>query len=225
MTEKILIVEDDTNMAAGLEYNLKQAGYEVVMAGDGPQGLESALSAAPDLVLLDLMLPGMTGMEVLSQLRDAGSDVPVFILSAIDDEVEKVRGFDLGAVDYVTKPFGVAELLARIRVRLKKAGAEADEDRIVLSQGAVVLSRFSFESRSGSVGLTPSEIDILRELKRHSPRPVSRQDLVRAIWGSGTFSTRTLDTHMARLRKKIESDPAHPEHLVTVHGVGYRLVL
>ncbi len=224
MTAKILIVEDDATMAAGLEYNLAQAGYEVITAGDGPQGLESALGAAPDLVLLDLMLPGMTGMEVLAKLREAGSAVPVLILSAIDDEVEKVRGFDLGAVDYVTKPFGVAELLARIRVRLK-AGGDGDADRIELSAGSVILSRFSFESESGSVGLTPSEVDILRELKRHSPRPVSRQNLVRAIWGTGTFSTRTLDTHMARLRKKIEADPAHPKHLVTVHGVGYRLVL
>ncbi len=224
MTAKILIVEDDATMAAGLEYNLKRAGYEVVTAGDGPQGLESALGAAPDLVLLDLMLPGMTGMEVLSKLREAGSKVPVFILSAIDDEVEKVRGFDLGAVDYVTKPFGVSELLARIRVRLN-AVSGADEDRIALSEGTINLSRFSFESDAGSVGLTPSEVDILRELKRHAPRPVSRRDLVRAIWGTGTFSTRTLDTHMARLRKKIEPDPAHPKHLITVHGVGYRLVL
>lgn len=224
MTAKILIVEDDATMAAGLEYNLAQAGYEVIIAGDGPQGLESALGAAPDLVLLDLMLPGMTGMELLAKLREAGSAVPVLILSAIDDEVEKVRGFDLGAVDYVTKPFGVAELLARIRVRLK-TGSDVDEDRIELSAGSAILSRFSFEIPSGSVGLTPSEVDILRELKRHSPRPVSRQKLVRAIWGTGTFSTRTLDTHMARLRKKIEADPAHPKHLVTVHGVGYRLVL
>jgi len=224
MTAKILIVEDDATMAAGLEYNLAQAGYEVITAADGPQGLKSALGAAPDLVLLDLMLPGMTGMELLAKLREAGSAVPVLILSAIDDEVEKVRGFDLGAVDYVTKPFGVAELLARIRVRLK-AGSTVDEERIELSAGSVILSRFCFETPSGSVGLTPSEVDILRELKRHAPRPVSRQNLIRAIWGTGTFSTRTLDTHMARLRKKIEADPAHPKHLVTVHGVGYRLVL
>jgi len=224
MTAKILIVEDDATMAAGLEYNLAQAGYEVITAADGPQGLKSALGAAPDLVLLDLMLPGMTGMELLAKLREAGSAVPVLILSAIDDEVEKVRGFDLGAVDYVTKPFGVAELLARIRVRLK-AGSTVDEERIELSAGSVILSRFCFETPSGSVGLTPSEVDILRELKRHAPRPVSRQNLIRAICGTGTFSTRTLDTHMARLRKKIEADPAHPKHLVTVHGVGYRLVL
>lgn len=223
MNAKILIIEDDATLAAGLEYNLVQAGYEAVIAPDGRSGLDGALSGDPDLIILDLMLPELPGMEVLAQLRKAGSQVPVFILSAIDDETEKVHCFDLGAVDYVTKPFGVAELLARIRVRLK-ARADEGEEKIQLSHGVIRLERFIFEGQTESVGLTPSEVDILKELHRHSPRAVSRQDLTRAIWGHGTFSTRTLDTHVARLRKKIELDPADPRHLITVHGIGYRLV-
>lgn len=226
MNAKILIIEDDANLAAGLQYNLEQGGYEVVTAPDGKAGLALARSESPDLIILDLMLPKLPGMEVLRSLREAGSTVPIFILSALDDEVEKVRGFDLGAVDYVTKPFGVAELLARIRVRLKdKAAPEEEEDGIVLPHGAIRMKRFCFEGEKESVGLTPTEIDILQELRRHAPKAVSRHELIRTIWGLGGLSTRTLDTHMARLRKKIESDPANPRHLVTVHGVGYRLIL
>jgi DNA-binding response OmpR family regulator len=224
MTAKILIIEDDANLAAGLEYNLVQAGYNAARADNGPDGLKQALADPPDLIILDLMLPGLSGMEVLTALRGSGSTVPVIILSAIDDETEKVRGFDLGAVDYVTKPFGVAELLARIRTRLKQDPGE-DRDRIELAHGTIRLKLFTFETGEESVGLTPSEIDILKELNRRAPEPVSRRDLIRAIWGHGGYSTRTLDTHVARLRKKIEADPAQPRNLVTVHGVGYRLVL
>ena len=224
MTAKILIIEDDANLAAGLEYNLVQAGYDAARADNGPDGLKQALADPPDLIILDLMLPGLSGMEVLTALRGSGSTVPVIILSAIDDETEKVRGFDLGAVDYVTKPFGVAELLARIRTRLKQDPGE-DRDRIELAHGTIRLKLFTFETGEESVGLTPSEIDILKELNRRAPEPVSRRDLIRAIWGHGGYSTRTLDTHVARLRKKIEADPAQPRNLVTVHGVGYRLVL
>jgi len=229
MNAKILIIEDDLNMARGLAYNLEQAGYVVETAGDGRAGLEKAQSNPPDLLILDLMLPGMIGMEVLARLRDGGSSVPVVILSAIDDEVEKVRGFDLGAIDYVTKPFGVAELLARIRARLKHTESTG-EDRIELPHGVINLERFTFENHAAAIStaatsLTPTEVDILRELRRSTPKAVSRHDMIRALWGLGGLSTRTLDTHVARLRKKIEADPARPRHLVTVHGVGYRLLL
>ena len=223
MTEKILIVEDDPRLSEGLAYNLDRAGYEVCQAADGITGLELALSEAPDLIVLDLMLPGRSGMEILGDLRKAGRAIPVIILSAIDDEVEKVRGFGLGAIDYVTKPFGVAELLARIRVRLS-GHPGADPETVALGTGTARLSDFIFERDGVEHPLTPTEVDILRYLAARIGGPVRRDDLVRAIWGLGAHSTRTLDTHVARLRKKIEPDPAHPRHLVTVHGVGYRLV-
>jgi DNA-binding response OmpR family regulator len=219
---RILIIDDDRHLAEGLKYNLDRAGYETAVAGDGPAGLEEMEAAPPDLVLLDLMLPGPGGMEVLSKMRKAGIDCPVIILSAIEDETEKVRGFDLGAVDYVTKPFGVAELLARIRVRLGTATASAET--LALAAGTARLDRFLFETADGEVPLTPTEVDLLRALAAKKGEVVSREDLTREIWGLGARSTRTLDTHVARLRKKVEADPANPRNLVTVHGVGYRLI-
>lgn len=228
---RILLVEDDPNLAAGLRYNLERDGYEVSVAVDGAGGLAQLDAARFDLVVLDLMLPGIGGFEVLETLRGRGSTVPVFILSARDAEVDKVRGFDLGAVDYVTKPFGLGELLARIRVRLGgdalTAQAGRESTRIDLATGRVDLDHRTFEptgSAAGGVMLTPLEVEVLRILREGRGAPVEREALCRRIWGLGSGATRTLDAHVARLRKKLEADPAQPCHLVTVHGVGYKLV-
>jgi DNA-binding response OmpR family regulator len=222
LAPRILIIDDDRNLVEGLTYNLVRAGYVADAAADGPAGLDRAAATPPDLVLLDLMLPGPGGMEVLTSLRAAGIECPVIILSAIADETEKVRGFDLGAVDYVTKPFGLAELLARIRVRLSPGAREGAT--LTLAGGTVHLDQFRFETGDEAIPLTPTEVDILKTLAARRGEVVSREDLTREIWGLGARSTRTLDTHVARLRKKVEADPARPRNLVTVHGVGYRLV-
>ncbi len=218
----ILVVEDDVNLAAGLEYNLVRAGHAVTRAADGPAGLASVVAHAPDLVILDLMLPGMDGFEVLRRLRDRESTVPVVILSARGEESAKVRGFEEGAVDYVTKPFGMAELLARVRARLSPhAGAV---ERFPLGDRLVDLVDHTVMRDGASIALTPMEVEVLRRLRRRLGHPVARTELLRAIWGVTPSASRTLDAHVNRLRKKIEDDPANPRHLVTVHSVGYRLV-
>jgi DNA-binding response OmpR family regulator len=217
----ILLVEDDRTLAEGLAYNLDRAGYRVVRAGDGPGGLALAESDPPDLVVLDVMLPGLDGFAFLERLRARGSRVPVIVLSALDAETDKVRGLDLGADDYLAKPFGVGELLARIRARLGDRGSGPASFR--LGDAAVHLDRLEFERDGKRLPLTPKEASLLRELHRFAGAPVAREVLLRALWGVGPGATRTLDTHVARLRRKIERDPAEPRHLLTVHGVGYRL--
>jgi len=218
---RLLVIEDDGNLAQGLRYNLERAGYEVEHAADGPEGLRLAREHEPDLVLLDLMLPGLHGFDLLARLREGGSRVPVIILTVQDAEVEKVRGFDAGADDYLTKPFGIGELLARIRARLRKEG---DAPEIAVAGGVLRLDALVFEREGERIPLTPTEADILRALCRRPGDPVRRDELLRSVWGVADLMTRTLDTHITRLRRKLEPDPAAPRHILTVHGVGYRLV-
>ncbi len=217
---RILLVEDDENLASGLQYNLERAGYEVVVAGDGEEGLRSMMSHTPDLVLLDLMLPRRSGFAVLEELGEKRIRVPVIILSARDQEVDKIRGFDLGAVDYVTKPFSLGELLARVRLRLAE---HQSSPRFLLGERHVDLDRFVVRHGERELHLTQTEVALLRKLFEERDQAVPREALLQSIWNLGARSTRTLDTHMARLRKKIEANPASPVHLLTVHGVGYRL--
>lgn len=227
MAERILVIEDDAHLAAGLRYNLEKAGYSVSHAASGPDGLRSARDLRPDLIVLDLMLPGLSGFDLLGKLRDEGVKTPVIILSAKDAEMDKIRGFDTGADDYVSKPFGMGELLARIRARLRGGapGGEEGETVFQLGGGSVHLEAMVFERDGGAVALTPTEVEVLRLLHRRVGKPVRREDLLREVWGVTAASTRTLDTHITRLRKKLERDPGQPAHLLTVHGVGYRLVL
>jgi DNA-binding response OmpR family regulator len=217
---RILVVEDDANLAEGLRYNLERAGYEVQVASTGPDGLRLA-RREPDLVVLDLMLPGLHGFDLLAKLREAGSRVPVIILTVQDAETSKVKGFDAGADDYLTKPFGIGELLARIRARLRPPGGG---EPFALAGGVLRLEALVFERDGERIPLTPTEAEILRALRRRAGDPVRREDLLESVWGTSDLLTRTLDTHVTRLRRKIEPDPARPRHLLTVHGVGYRLV-
>ncbi len=218
---RILIVEDDAALADGLHYNLARAGHEVTVARDGRVGLETALAQRPDLVVLDLMLPGLDGFGFLERFRATARETPVIVLSALADEGAKIRGLDGGAADYVTKPFGVGELLARIRARLAEhPPALATID---LASGTIDLARLEFRSGARVVALTPTERSLLAELARRIGKAVPRADLVHALWGVEPTETRALDTHVARVRRKIEPTPARPRHLVTVHGVGFRL--
>lgn len=217
----ILLIEDDVHLAAGMRYSLERAGYEVRHADDGPGGLLAIEEEQPDLVVLDLMLPEIDGFELLSRLRASGSKLPVIILSAKAEEEDRVRGFDTGANDFMGKPFGMRELLARIRARLPKPGALPA--KFALGEGVVRLASLEFEHNGQRTALTTTEARLLGLLREHAGRPVDRRDILRAVWGTRDCTTRTLDTHIARLRRKLEPDPSAPRHIRTVHGVGYRL--
>ncbi len=227
----ILVVEDNPDLAYGLQTTLEIEGYEVTVAPDGPEGLERARSDQHDLVILDLMLPGMDGYRVLRTLRDEGSEVPVLILTARGEEADKVLGLDTGADDYVTKPFGLLELLARIKALLRRSGPKENDgarqsgalerigDHVMVNLASRTVHRNGQE-----VSLTPKEFDLLQALIKRRGAVASRLDLLKEVWDySAAVMTRTVDMHVAELRRKIEPDPSHPKHILTVRKVGYRL--
>jgi len=227
-TARILIVEDNANLAYGLRTGLEIEGYEVQVAEDGETGLERARRWSPDLVMLDLMLPGMDGYRVLKALREGGSEVPVLILTARGEEADKVLGFRLGADDYVTKPCGVLELLARVGALLRRsrlADHRAPADAIERF-GAVEINPSSRTvTKEGTpVALSPKEFDLLLALVRRRGAVASRVELLREVWGHRVeVMTRTVDIHIAELRRKLEVDPSQPRHILTVWKAGYRL--
>ncbi|HUG02057.1 MAG TPA: response regulator transcription factor [Longimicrobiales bacterium] len=225
---EILLVEDNPDLAYGLRNNLEIEGYDVTVAADGEVGLQRALELDPSLVILDLMLPKLDGYRVLRAIREAGSQVPVLILTAKGEEADKVLGFRMGADDYVTKPFGVLELLARVRAVLRRTrngngmGYPADGDRF----GDVdVDTRARTVLKAGeSVSLTPKEFDLLVALLRRQGAVASRLELMKEVWGHrAAVVSRTVDTHVAELRRKLEDDASKPRHILTVWKAGYRL--
>lgn len=224
MTTKILVVEDEESFSEALDFMLSKEGFEVVLAKDGMAGLQAFQRDGADLVLLDVMLPLMSGTDVCRAIRTESS-VPIIMVSAKDTEVDKVVGLELGADDYVTKPFSTRELLARIRAVLRRrAGAEEAEDNVVTA-GPVRLDsdRHVVTVRGDEVKLPLKEFDLLEVLIRNSGRVLTRAQLIDRVWGSNYVGdTKTLDVHIKRLRSKIEADPGAPEHLVTVRGLGYR---
>lgn len=225
---RILVVEDNEDLAFGLRNNLEIEGYQVDVAADGAVGLRRARAENPDLLILDLMLPGMDGFRVLHELRRDGFARPVLILTARGEESDKVRGLRLGADDYVTKPFGVLELLARVEALLRRAGGNGAESErhpaerfgdVVIDTAARVVRR-----KGGEVSLTPKEYELLLALLRRRGAVASRQRLMQEVWGySAQVLSRTVDTHIAELRRKLEADPGNPQHILTVRKVGYRL--
>ena len=222
------MVEDNPDLAFGLRNNLEIEGYEVVVAADGPSGLEEARTCRPDLVVLDLMLPGLDGFRVLRALREDGSRVPVLLLTARGDESDKVRGLRLGADDYVTKPFGVLELLARVEALLRRtaAGGPAAAGQALERFGEIEVDPAARTVRRAgrTVGLRPMEFDLLLALLRRRGAVASRLELMREVWGhQAAVLSRTVDTHVAELRRKLEKDPAVPRHILTVRKAGYRL--
>ena len=224
----VLIVEDEESLADPLAFLLRKEGFDATVVGDGPSALAEFDRTGADIVLLDLMLPGMSGTDVCKQLR-ARSGVPVIMVTARDSEIDKVVGLELGADDYVTKPYSARELIARIRAVLRR-GNETDIDGIadsgVLEAGPV---RMDVERHVVMVGAEPitlplKEFDLLEYLLRNSGRVLTRGQLIDRVWGADYVGdTKTLDVHVKRLRSKIEADPAKPEHLVTVRGLGYKL--
>jgi len=220
--KRVLIIEDNADLAYGLRNNLEIEGYAVEVAATGPEGLRHALESSPDLVILDVMLPGMDGFRVLKTLREQKRTMPVLVLTARGEEADKVRGLKLGSDDYVTKPFGLLELLARVEALLRRGSPAASVDRF----GAIEIDRSARTvSRCGEpVELAPKEYELLVALFDASGAVISRIDLMRRVWGyDDSIITRTIDTHIAVLRRKLEDDPARPRHVMTVRKVGYRL--
>lgn len=228
MTQRILLVEDNGNLAEGIEYNLRLEGYDVRIAETGRAALELFESWSPELLVLDLMLPDIDGYQVLKSIRSRGSRVPVIILSARSEESDKVRGFRLDADQYVTKPFGIVELLERIAALLRRsAKAEAVSPPRVVKFGDVTVDMASrtVVRLGASCALTPKAYELLLALIRRDGAVGSRSDLLKEVWGYGAFvMTRTVDSHIAELRRKLEENPAEPCHIVTVWKVGYRFV-
>jgi len=221
----ILVVEDDPSITLGLQMNLEAEGYEVSIAIDGEDGLARAVSANVDLVILDVMLPKMNGLEVVKAIRSQGNHVPVVMLSARGAEMDKVMGLELGAEDYITKPFSLAELLARVKAVLRRDGiARKSAERLVRAGDLQIDSGLRQVLRAGElVPLTATEFDVLWCLVEASSRVLTREDILTRVWGVGHHGTlRTIDNFLLQLRTKLESDPAEPEHLLTVRGVGYR---
>jgi two-component system response regulator MtrA len=224
---RVLVVEDNANLAFGLTRSLESEGYEVESAEDGSRGFELARSTNPDLVVLDLMLPGMDGYTILKKLRAEGKDVPVLILTARGEEADKVFGFRLGADDYVTKPFSLSELLARVQAILRRAKGNDRRDGEALEEfGDVSINTLARSVRRGEseVALTPKEFDLLLALVRRRGAVASRLELLKEVWGhQAEVMTRTVDIHIAELRRKLEQDPSTPKHILTVWKAGYRL--
>ena len=222
--KKILVVEDEATLVATLRFNLEREGYDVLTAADGDTGLALARSAKPDLLLLDLMLPGLSGLEVARVLRRE-STTPILILTARAEETDKVVGLEIGADDYLTKPFSMRELLARVGTLLRRTEMQAAVESEVIARGdlEIDLRRREVRRRGEALGLKPKEYDLLLHFARNPGRAFSREELLDKVWGySHVGDTRTVDVHVSWLRGKIEDQPSKPTRLITVRGVGYR---
>src|SRR5947199_7208943 len=226
VTKRILVIEDEPQMLLGLRDNLELEGYEVVTASDGEDGLAKAISSAPDLVILDITLPRKNGFEVCRELRARANPTPVVMLTARSQETEKVLGLELGADDYVTKPFSITELLARVRAVLRRAGGRPSGLETCRIGDIEIDFRTHQAHRGGQrIDFTAREFDLLRYLVAHTGQVVTREPLLHHVWGyEESPTTRTIDNFVAKLRQKIEKLPHEPEHILTVHGAGYKFV-
>ena len=227
MAQRILIVEDDASTAEAVAYSLEQEGFEAAVAADGDAALKAFEKQPPDLVILDLMLPGISGWQLLTAFR-RHRPVPVIVLTARVEEADRVAGLEMGADDYVTKPFSVRELTARVRAVLRRATErDAEQAEAVTSSGGVTVDadRHEVFVNGNAVALSPKEFDLLAYLMSHAGRVRTREQILQAVWGQDAYlDERTVDVHVRWVRKKIEADPANPERLVTVRGVGYKFV-
>jgi len=220
---RILIVDDEPEIVRGLEDNLRFEGYQTLTAGNGADALAVAAREAPDLIVLDLMMPVVSGWDVCRTLRARGIDVPIIMLTARGEEADRVRGLELGADDYLTKPFSLRELLARVRAVLRRPGPRQKGEELAFDD-VRVRSRGRQVFKAGhEVILTRKEFDLLLYLLAHRGEVITRERLLDEVWGYERFpTTRTVDTHVLRLRRKFEADPEHPRFILTVHGQGYR---
>jgi len=223
----VLLIEDNRGYAATLRANLEREGYDVSVAATGAAGLEAARATSPDLVILDLMLPGMNGFTVLQRLRDEGHDTPLLIMTALGAEEEKLRGFGLGADDYIVKPCGLLEILARVRALLRRGTPSPGGPRPTTRVGDLTIDFAARLVRRGNqvVELRPKEFDLLAALVRRRGAVVSRGELLREVWGyAAGIESRTVETHLAALRQRLGDDPRTPRYIATVRRAGYRLL-
>ena len=223
---KILVVEDEPAMVAGLRDNFEFEGYEVITARDGVEGLRRALDESPDLVILDVMMPRMSGLEVCKQIRAKRASIPIIMLTARGQEVDKVVGLELGADDYVTKPFSIRELLARVKSVLRRTAVlPKDKDQHSFADVEVDLRRCRVLRSGKVIDVSSKEFELLKYFICHAGETLSRDRLLEEVWGYETSpTTRTVDTHLVHLRQKLEPDPEQPQYFLTVHGTGYRFV-
>jgi DNA-binding response OmpR family regulator len=227
MKTKILVIEDDAHILLGLEEILKSEGYAVAVCKRGDKAVEAVAKERPALLVLDVMLPGLSGFDVCKQLRAKKVNVPILMLTAKGQELDKVIGLDCGADDYVTKPFGVRELMARINALLRRCAREAEEPDAVFRIGDCAIDSKRFELRRGNTTeeLTAKELRLLQLFHKHPGEVFSRDKLLNEVWGYNYFgTTRTLDQVIVQLRKKLGDNGGEPKHVLTVHGVGYKLV-
>jgi DNA-binding response OmpR family regulator len=221
--QNILVIDDDESLDT-ITVMLEQEGFRVCSAADGRTGFEKALTIKPDLLVIDLRLPGMTGTEICKQLRGAQIQTPILVLSAVGDEVDKVLLLEIGADDYVVKPFGRRELLARIRALLRRTAPEARKI-VRFSDVEIDLERRVVLRRGEETKMTPAEYNLLTYFLQNPDRPLTRDMILNSVWGYTSFpNTRTVDAHVVKLRQKLEPDPNVPRHFLTVHGVGYRFL-
>ena len=223
---KVLIIEDEPNMVLGLKDSCEYEGYEVSVALDGKEGLEKASTEKPDIILLDVMLPVMSGLDVCRILRTRGIEIPILMLTARSEETDKVVGLEVGADDYVTKPFSIKELLARIRAHLRRASKQVSEiESFTFGNVELNFKKYAARKDGQALDLSPREYEILRYLIKRRGEIVTRDQLLDEVWGyDSTPVTRTVDNHIAKLRQKIESNPSEPKHIITVHRIGYRFI-
>jgi two-component system alkaline phosphatase synthesis response regulator PhoP len=223
---KILIVEDEPGMVAGLRDNFEFEGYQVLSALDGVSGLERALSDSPDLVILDVMMPRMSGLDVCKQLKAKRPSIPIIMLTARGQEVDKVVGLELGADDYVTKPFSIRELLARVKAVLRRAGTpQHDKHRYAFGDIEVNLRSCQVSRQGKPLDFSSKEFELLKYFLSHPGEALSRDQLLEQVWGYDRFpTTRTVDAHIVRLRQKLEPKPDEPHYFLTIHGIGYKFV-
>ena len=223
---KILVVEDEPNMVAGLRDNFEFEGFQVITALDGVEGLERALKDSPDLVVLDVMMPRMSGLDVCKQLKARSPSLPIIMLTARGQEIDKVVGLELGADDYVTKPFSIRELMARVKAVLRRVSPQAPAPEIYRFSDIEVNVRSNEVRRAGAtVELSAKEFSLLAYFVAHPAETLSRDRLLDAVWGYENYpNTRTVDTHIVHLRQKLEPNPEEPRFILTVHGSGYKFV-
>lgn len=224
----ILVIDDEADMRRGLADNLRFEGHSVSEAGDGEQGLALILAERADMIILDVMMPGVNGFDVCRRARERGIRTPIMMLTAKGEEIDRVLGLELGADDYLTKPFSVRELLARVKAILRRSAESAattSPRTITIGALTVDFERYTAHDASGEVAMTHREFEVLRYLWEHRNGTVQRDDLLVNVWGyDESISTRTIDNFILKLRQKIEADPAHPRIILTVHGMGYKLL-
>jgi two-component system alkaline phosphatase synthesis response regulator PhoP len=223
---KILIVEDEKDMVTGLTFNLEARDYSIIAAYDGEEGYQKALEEKPDLVILDLMLPKRNGYEVCKSLKEEIPELPIIILTAKSQEAEIVTGLELGADDYITKPFSVLELLARIKAVLRRTQSGTRVPEVYRSGDLEIdFRKYSAKKKDQIITLSPREYEILKYFIERRGEIISREDLLNQVWGYESYpNTRTVDAHIAKLRQKIEDNPENPQHIITIHGTGYKFL-